>query len=96
MRDLLAPHAKKVLRRAVDIALNGDPESMATIQMIKLLLDKTLSTLKNEDVGESRDTAVSVTINQLTQVNKDRAPPGGAAPVASIEARIVPQNQNDR
>jgi len=65
LRDFFKPHAKKVLARAVDIALKGDPSNPATIAMIRTLLDKSMSSLRNEDVGDSKDNTVIVQFNRL-------------------------------
>lgn len=72
MREFFRPNAKKVIKRALDIALNGDPNENGTIAMLKILLDKTMSSLRNEDVGESKDTEITVNINKLTVGNRDR------------------------
>lgn len=81
LRDFVAPHAKAILRKAIAMAIDGDQ------QMLKLLLDKMMSTLRNEDVGESRDTEIKVQINNLT-VAKDKAALVATAKVVT-DAEIV-------
>lgn len=66
LRDFIRPHAKSILRKAIKMALSGD-----TV-MLKVLLDKTLSSLRTEDVGDTRDTTVQLTINNLTATAADR------------------------
>lgn len=66
LRDYFKPHARKVLARAVEIALKGDPANPATIAMIRTLLDKSMSSLRNEDVGDSKDNTIVVNFNKLT------------------------------
>lgn len=80
LRNFLAPKAKAILAKAVEMALDGNEK------MLTCLLDKTLSSLRNEDVGEQKDMEVKVQINNLTAVNRDRV-----EPVQSL-VRILPAN----
>jgi hypothetical protein len=81
LRDFLQPKAKKILAKAVSMALEGNEK------MLAVLLDKMLSTLRNEDVGEMAPTEVKVQINNLTSTHRDRvAPPD----VQVIEATATP------
>lgn len=72
LRDYFKPHAKKVLARAVDIALKGDPSNPATIAMIRTLLDKSMSSLRNEDVGDTKDNNVVIQFNRLLSSRVDQ------------------------
>lgn len=80
LRDMLAPRARKLLRKAMAIAM--DDKHPGQTKMLTTLLDKTLSSLRNEDVGETKDTNVVVNINDLTSVRR-RAP-------AAVDAEFVP------
>lgn len=66
LRDFLRPKAQKILAKAVSMALEGNET------MLKVLLDKTLSSLRTEDVGESKDHSVTLTINNLTATARHR------------------------
>lgn len=81
MRNFLAPRAKAILKKATEMALSGD-----TV-MLKTLLDKMLSSLRNEDVGDSKDTNVNVTFTNLTRVAKDRESRESGA---VVEGEIIP------
>jgi hypothetical protein len=83
LRDFLAPKAKPILRKAVQMALDGNEK------MLTVLLDKMLSSLRNEDVGEQRDTNVQVNIQNLTQTARDRA-----SPPATITVKALPSRDN--
>lgn len=85
MREYFKPHARRILKRAVDIALHGDPAAPATVAMIRTLLDKSMSSLRNEDVGETSDSTVTINFNRLT-VSRGKAPPEGEV----IDAEVVP------
>lgn len=87
MRGDLGKVGRKILKKAIELALDGNEA------MLKLLLDKSLATLRNEDVGETRDTEIRVEINNLTAVNRDRAAPGALKVIdvtPTLEAKVVP------
>ena len=86
MREFFKPHSRKVIKRAIDIALTGDPNENGTIAMLKILLDKSMSSLRNEDVGESKDTEITVNINKLTVGNRDRV-----TVTDIIEGEVIPR-----
>lgn len=88
MREFFKPHARKILKRAVEIALHGDPAAPATVAMIRTLLDKSMSSLRNEDVGETTDCTVTINFNRLT-VSPGKAP----ATADFIDAEVVPSTQ---
>lgn len=93
LRDYLAPRAKGLLKKAMQMAMSGDTK------MMSVLLDKMLSSLRNEDVGDQKDTNVNVTFTNLTQVARDRVKPvdfvegeivqSGVHPAALIESPTV-------
>lgn len=70
LRDYLAPRAKGLLKKAMQMAMSGDTK------MMSVLLDKMLSSLRNEDVGDQKDTNVNVIFSNLTTVARDRMPKG--------------------
>lgn len=78
LRDYLAPRAKGLLKKAMAMAMSGDTK------MMSVLLDKMLSSLRNEDVGDQKDTNVNVTFTNLTQVARDRIKPAEV-----IEGEVV-------
>jgi hypothetical protein len=85
LRDMLAPRAKKLLRKAMAIAM--DDKHPGQTKMLTTLLDKTLSSLRNEDVGEAKDTNVVVNINDLTSIAaRRRAPPATDAEFTAVPA----------
>jgi hypothetical protein len=81
LRNFLAPKAKDILAKAVEMALAGNEK------MLTVLLDKTLSSLRTEDVGETKDTEIKVQINNLTAINRDRVKPV----VSTVRISPVPQ-----
>jgi hypothetical protein len=89
LRAFFKPHARKVLRRAVEIALTGDPAAPATVAMIRTLLDKSMSSLRNEDVGDEKDQTVVVNFNRLT-VQKLPQPIQDA-----IDAEVLPPSNSN-
>ena len=58
-------------------------------KMLTVLLDKTLSSLRTEDVGETKDTEIKVQINNLTAINRDRVKPV----VSTVRISPVPQTK---
>lgn len=77
LRDRLAVNAPDLLEKAVLMALGGDAKIMG------LLMDKLLTTPKNDDGGEARDTAISVTITNSTTPDKP------VATVSPAKVRVV-------
>lgn len=85
LRDYLAPRAKGLLKKAMQMAMSGDTK------MMSVLLDKMLSSLRNEDVGDQKDTNVNVTFTNLTQVARDRVKPGDV-----VEGELVTETPTIR
>lgn len=95
LRDFLRPRAKSILRKAISIAMTDNHPQQG--KMLTVLLDKTLSSLKNEDSGDTKDTNVTVTINDMSSAAmRRRAEPvteGEFSPVLALPApsvRITP------
>ena len=73
MRAVGAKYAKKIMERWAQIALTGDPDAPGTVAAFKAFMDKFMSTLRNEDVGDARPTALTIEINNLTDPHQRRA-----------------------
>jgi hypothetical protein len=85
LRDFLQPRAIKILRKAVEIAMNDSHPGQ--VKMLQTLMDKTMSSLRNQDVGDAKDTSVTVVINDMTAPARARA--ARTAP-AAVEGEFTP------
>lgn len=70
LRDILAPRAKKLIKKAIEIAMND--KHPGQVKMLQVLLDKTLASMRTEDAGEDRDTNINVNINDMTLVARTK------------------------
>lgn len=84
LREQLAVNAEALLAKAVIMALDGNDKVM------RVLLDKLMSTPKNDDGEGAKDSAVSITITNLTSPGKPVATiaPGKVRVIASDEIPI--------
>jgi hypothetical protein len=73
MRATGGKYARKIMERWAKIALEGDPDAPGTVAAFKAFMDKFMSTLRNEDVGDARPTALTIEINNLTDPHQRRA-----------------------
>lgn len=59
LRDALAEDGPKIMKKAIKMALSGNDRVM------RVLLDKMLTTPRDQDTGESQDREINVTVQNL-------------------------------
>lgn len=86
LRTAIAHKSPELIQKALDMALEGNDRVM------RVLLDKLLSTPKHDDPTDAKDNSVKVVIQNLTAEAKNRLVGGGETPVVSITSNQPPQD----
>lgn len=86
LREQLGVNAEQLVAQAILMALNGNDRVM------RVLLDKLLSTPKNSDDADSKDNSIQVVITNLTNPSSPQASqrvlPSGKVRVISAETPV--------